>query len=263
MDVTAKLLAVFQVDKQLRGLKSRLTAAERFLGEQSKELYGLDAKQHALETQLKAVTAQTMGTEGEAKRLEARIAVIREQMNNAKTNREYQAFLVEMNTFKIEKDKHETAALDSMSRQEDIKGQVGEIVTKKGERGQVKQVAQTDRDARYKEIETQLNELKAERDQLATEVPADVLSRYQRLVDMRGEEAMGPVEVQDRKRHEYTCGVCQMSLPIDAVSLLMSQGKLTFCSACQCILFLDGVAREALTPASAKTAGAKSAGSKR
>ena len=102
MDVTAKLLAVFQVDKQLRGLKSRLTAAERFLGEQSKELSGLDAKQHALETQLKAVTAQTMGAEGEAKRLEARIAGIREQMNNAKTNREYQAFLVEMNTFKIE-----------------------------------------------------------------------------------------------------------------------------------------------------------------
>lgn len=257
MDVTAKLLAVFQVDKQLRGLKSRLTAAERFLGEQSKELYGLDTKQHALETQLKAVTAQTMGAEGEAKRLEARIAVIREQMNNAKTNREYQAFLVEMNTFKIEKDKHETAALDSMSRQEDIKGQVGEIVTKKGERGQVKQVAQTDRDARYKEIETQLNELKAERDQLATEVPADVLSRYQRLVDMRGEEAMGPVEVQDRKRHEYTCGVCQMSLPIDAVSLLMSQGKLTFCSACQCILFLDNTAREALTPASAKSGTSK------
>jgi predicted nucleic acid-binding Zn-ribbon protein len=248
MDVTAKLLAVFQVDKQLRGLRSRLTGAEKFLGDQSKELSAILGKQQTLEAQLKALAAQAAGFEGEAKRIEARVTVLREQMNTAKTNREYQAFLVEMNTFKVDKDKNEGLALEAMTKHDELKKQLAELGTARDQREQVKKVAEGERDARFKEIETQLNELKAERDQLAGEVPADVLTRYQRLVDMRGEDAMGPVEVQDRKRHEYTCGVCQMSLPVDTVSLLMSTGKLTFCSACQCLLYLDNAAKEALMP---------------
>jgi predicted nucleic acid-binding Zn-ribbon protein len=250
MDVTAKLLRVFNVDKQLRGLQSRLGSAERFLGEQTKEIEGLDSKRSTLDAQLKTNAAQAADFEGEMARLDAKMATIRKQMDAAQTNKEYKAFLTEINTFKADRDGLETKALELMTKSDELKKQAAELDGKRSERQQVQKVAAGERDQRFKEIETRLNELKAERAKLAAEVPADVMSVFQRLVDQRGDEAMGPIEVADRKRHEYHCGVCMMALPVDVVSLLMSSGKLTLCKSCQCILYLDEEAKKAMEPSS-------------
>src|SRR5262245_34368731 len=148
MDVTAKLLRVFQVDKQLRGLQSRLAAAERFLAEQARELAAADAKRSVTEAQLKSVAVQAADHEGEMKRLDAKIASIRDQMNSAKTNKEYQAFLTEMNTFKADRDRLETSALEFMAKQDELKKQAGEVAGQREQREQVRKVAQTERDQR-------------------------------------------------------------------------------------------------------------------
>jgi hypothetical protein len=74
MNVTAKLLSVFLVDKQFRGLRSRLAAAERFLAEQNKLIEQLDAKKASLDAQVRQITATASNFEGEMKRLDARMA---------------------------------------------------------------------------------------------------------------------------------------------------------------------------------------------
>jgi uncharacterized protein len=247
MDVTAKLLRVFQVDKQLRGLQQRLSQAETFLNAQNKELATIDGQRGAIEAQLKVNTAQAADLEGEMARLDARMTTIRTQMESAQTNKEYKAFLTEINTFKADRDGLETKALEIMSKSDELKKQLAELDGRRSERQQVQKVAAGERDARFKEIETRLNELKAERVKLAAEVPQDVMQMFDRLVQQRGDDAMGPVEVQDRKRHEYTCGVCMMSIPIDGVSGLMSSGRLTRCKSCECILYLDEEAKKAMT----------------
>lgn len=248
MDVTAKLLKVFQVEKQLRGLQSRLTQAENFLVAQNRDLGAIDSKRAALEAQLKTYTAQAADLEGEMARLDAKMATLRKQMENAQTNKEYKAFLTEINTFKADRDALETKALEAMAKCDELRKQVAELQQLRAEREQVQKVAESDRDARYKEIESRLNELKAERATLAADVPSDVLALFERLVVQRGDEAMGPVEVQDHKRHEYTCGVCMMTIPVDSVSGLLSSGKLTRCKSCECILYLDEEARKAMQP---------------
>ena len=111
MSVTEKLLRVFRVDQQLNGLQSRLRAAERFLDEQTRQVTALDSKRDTLNAQLKQVQAVVANHEGEMARLDARIEAIREQMNSAKTNKEYKAFLAEMSTFKADRSNAETAAL--------------------------------------------------------------------------------------------------------------------------------------------------------
>ena len=262
MDVTAKLLRVFSVDKQLRGLQSRLGSAERFLGEQTKEIDGIDAKRGALEAQLKTFGAQAADCEGEMARLDAKMATIRKQMDEAQTNKEYKAFLTEVNTFKADRDGLETKALELMNKSDELKKQIADLSGKRGEREQVRKVAAGERDQRFKEIETRVNELKAERAKLVTDVPADVMAMFQRLIDQRGDEAMGPVEIADRKRHEYHCGVCMMALPVDLVSSLMSSGKLTLCKSCQCVLYLDEEGKKAMDPSSAKSKSGTKSGSK-
>lgn len=248
MDVTAKLLRVFQVDKQLRGLQSRLSQAESFLAAQNKDLGSLDTQRSALEAQVKQHTAVAADLEGEMARLDAKMATLRSQMENAQTNKEYKAFLTEINTFKADRDAVETKALEAMSKADEFRKQIADLSSKREERQSVQKVAATDRDARYKEIETRLNELKAERQKLAEDVPADVMAMFNRLVQQRGDEAMGTIEVQDRKRHEYTCSVCMMALPVDSVSGLMSSGKLTRCKSCEAILYIDEDAKKALLP---------------
>ncbi len=244
MDVTAKLVEVFHVDKQLRGLKSRLKGAEKFLSDQDKDLSSLEGRRASLEADLKKLTAQAHDAEGEMKRLDAKMATIRTQMDSAQNNKEYKAFLTEMNTFKADRDKHEAAALEQMGRAEEIKKQIADIAGRKDEREKVRKVAVNDRDARSNEIADQVRELEVQRTALIAHVPQDVMRDFQKLIDRRGDEAMGMVEVVDVKRHEFNCGVCMMSLPVDAVAMLASSGRLTRCASCQCVLYIDQEGRE-------------------
>ena len=80
---------------------------------------------------------------------------------------------------------------------------------------------------------------------------AELMERLQRiralLVEVREEEAMAPIEIADRKRHEYHCGSCMMSLPVETMSALLSHGELTRCVSCGCILYLEESTRETMT----------------
>ena len=68
MHVTSKLFKVFQVEKQIRGLKSRLTSAERFLAEQDKQLALIDGKKANIDGLLKQALVAAKSAEGEMAR---------------------------------------------------------------------------------------------------------------------------------------------------------------------------------------------------
>lgn len=261
MSVTGKLLKVFEIDKQLRGLRSRLTSAEKFLSEQDKDLANLSAKRDALDKQTKQLLADAHNAEMESQAVEAKMASIREKMDNAQSNKEYKAFLTELNTRKLTKEQHDEVAKEKRAHVETLKTQLSELETKVSERHQVRKVAAGDRDARNAEIADRVAELSKQRDVLAVDVPADVLSIYDRMLEQRGEEAMGSVEIEDHKRHEYSCGSCMMHLPVDRYVTLKVKGDLTRCSSCQCILFIDEASETAAQDA-AKTAKAEKKASK-
>jgi uncharacterized protein len=252
MNVTEKLFKLFQVDKQLRGLQSRLKAAERFLDEQSSGIQQIDTKRGALESQLRQITASAMERESEAKRLEARMNVIRDQMNSATTNKDYKAFLAELNNLKTEKDKVEQEALDQMGKCEDLKKQVADLTAKREEREKVQVVARSDRDKRAEEIKDRLAELQTQRAALTADLPKDPLHTFENLIRARGDDAMAPIEIQDRKRHEFSCGACMIMIPVETVSKLMGAGKLTTCVSCGCVLYISPEDAKALLPAESK-----------
>jgi len=249
MSETAKLLKVFLVDKQLSGLTARLRAAERFLGEQTSQLSSLEASKQTIESQLKHLGASVANQEGEMARLDARIEQLRNQMNSAQTNREYKAFLTEINTIKADRSKIETVALEQMAQIDALRAQSASIDAELAERKRMQSVAADDKTKRAEEIRERVEALKQERDALAREVPAQVLAMYTSLFARRDEESMAAVEVQDRKRHEFTCGSCMMSIPVETVNRLMTHGTITRCVSCQCILYMDAAATEAMQPA--------------
>lgn len=252
MDVTKQLLALFLVEKQLRGLQARLGSADRFLKEQTSQLSQLDAKIAAAEAQFKQIQVLAGDAEGEMARLDARMGTLREQMNAAQTNKEYKAFLTEVNTLKAERDRHEQTALEQMTKADAFKAQLADLRAQREEREKLRVVAQNERTTREGEIAGRLSELKSERATAAQDIPKPALSMLERLLETRGEEAMAPIDVQDKKRHEFTCGSCQMSLPVETFSGLLNNGKLTTCVSCGCILYIDEEVAKSMTPAASK-----------
>lgn len=244
MTVTDKLLKVFQIDQQITGLESRLRAAERFLGEQTKQLSSIETKKAAAERQLKQLAATVADAEGEMARLDERIAELRSRMDESKTNKEYKALLSEVNTLKEQRSEHETKAIEMMEESDALKAQLEELASQTSERERVKTVAAGDRDKRAEEIKDKLDALRAERETLASDVPPAAMGVYSELTTRIDEEPMAPIEIADRRRHEYHCGSCMMSLPMETMSALLSHGQLTQCVSCQVILYLDEKARE-------------------
>jgi predicted nucleic acid-binding Zn-ribbon protein len=239
MDVTSQLLKLFNVEKQIRGLKGRLNAAERFLAEQDKQLAAIDAKKAGVDATIKQITVSLRAAEAEATRLSTRMASLKSQMETTTKSKDYTALLTEHNTIKIDKDKFETHALEAMTKVEDLKREVAAFDAQRDERLKVRTVAVSDRDAKAAEIAERLAELNKERDAARTAIAAEPLSIFEKLLAIRGEEAMAPIEELDRRHYEFTCGSCQRTLTMDAVNALLSTGKLTRCTNCGCVLYVE------------------------
>jgi hypothetical protein len=245
MTVTAKLYRLFLVDKQIRGLRSRLDAAEKFLGQQEKHLDQIAAQRKSIEQQTRLLQASVANDEGEAKQLSTLVDEIRERMNTAKSNKEYKALLTEMSTFKDKQTEAEARVLAGMEKLDALKARLGELDNSTGERQRVRGVAAQDRNARQDEIAGKLSELEAQRKTLAADVPADALRTYEALLRERGEDAMAPLEIIDPKRHEFVCGSSMMSVPVEVAANLM-KGNLTISPADGCILYLPPESEERL-----------------
>lgn len=245
MSVTKKLLAVFRVDKEIQGLSSRLNSAERFLGEQTRQLADISTKVSSLQAQLRQLQASANNAEGESQRIEAKVNELREKMNGAQTNKEYKALLAEVNNLKEQRSSFDDEAIGHLDKIEKIKTQLAELEGSQKEREKVRGVAEGERQQRADEIAAKLAELRRKRDELAGAVPKEAMAVYEDLLRQRGEEAMAPLEIVDRKRHEYVCGSSMMSVPVEVAASLM-QGKLTLSPNDGCILYLTEHVEEQL-----------------
>ncbi|MCA9280778.1 MAG: hypothetical protein H6812_08830 [Phycisphaeraceae bacterium] len=246
MAVTAKLLRLYRVDQQIRGLRSRLDAAERYLRSQDHQLSEIDKSLKTLKAQAQKLEAEAANDENEMKAAEQRIAMLRERMNKAQTSKEHSAILTEINTLKADKGLVETRALESMTKVDEIREQVAQKNAEHAERSKVRGVALTDRDARAAEIKDRLAELEGERKAALAEVPGDALASYNELMDLGIEDIMAAVEEIDRKRMEYNCGACYTMLPAEHVNVVLRRVEYTQCPNCKAILYMADEMREAI-----------------
>jgi predicted nucleic acid-binding Zn-ribbon protein len=261
MTVTKQLLELFRVDKQLRGLNSRLEAAERFYNQQATQLSDIEKQKTALESQLKQLRGSIANEDGEAARLDARIATIREQMNSAKTAKEYNAFLSELNNYKTEKQGAEDREIESMQKAEEIEKTLAALKTQHEERARIVATARADRDQKAADIKDRVAELSAQRNQLAEAIPKAERKVFEELVKLRGDEAMAPVEILDRRAHEYSCSACMMAVTVETANALMT-GKLVNCPSCRCLLYIEEETLAAATASPKKKGKSKEVASK-
>lgn len=250
-----KLYELFVADQRVRGLRARLDAAIRRQAAQQTKLDQLTQQRLELGQQHKQLQAQASTLEHQSRDAQAKVEHLRQQMNSVKTNREYSALLVEMNTLKIEKDKLEEQALQQLERVEAVARQITEADAAIETQRKLTQGATAEVQARRDEVAHDLAEATAHRDEAASKLPGEVLESYDRAANAHEGEAMAEVVEENRRSMEYTCGGCFMGIPVELLNaLLRNDERPVVCPSCGRILYVEQALRSAF--GSKATAGA-------
>lgn len=246
MTLNDNLLTLFRVEQQVRGLRSRLASAERYLQAQERQLKELGTEQDELEQRRLHLQATIANIETEGAGLDERTEKLREELNNASTNKQYTAVLTELNTVKLARSETDDRILEEMEQIDRINAQIGLVESQLVERGKVKEVAQAKLTERQGEIGQRLSELETEHDAAAAVIPSNDLTAFTHLAEIYDGEVMARIEEIDRRHREYACGACNMHMPFEAISLLLgATDTLVKCSACGRILYMQDELRGA------------------
>jgi predicted nucleic acid-binding Zn-ribbon protein len=248
MALMDSLLNLFQVDAQVRGLRSRLQSAERYFNAQSGHVTALEQQKSELKARKKQLTATIANHETDLACIDERLEKLRNDLNNSVTNKQYTAVLTEMNTVKLQRKEVESTVLELMEQVETIEAEVGEVETQITERIKVREIATTQLDERKTEIGDRLAELEREREAAAAEIPEAERRLFNKLADDYDGEAMAKVEEVSRRHREYACGACSLQIPFERVATLTSNANtLVSCASCHRILYIEEETKAALT----------------
>jgi hypothetical protein len=228
---------LFELDKQILELREKmerlpreLQALEDRIDELQRELR---QKQHKLSEQRSATDREEL----ELKSLESKIEKLRGQLSTAKDNREYQAFLHEIDSCKADISVLEDEILDKMTGHDALTDDIADTQKR------LKQ-AKAELESEKKRIEEdiaiakdQIWKLEQERPQRVDGIGEETLERYERLLALRGTTTMVPVR-------NNTCHGCFTRLTPQQQVRVQGGREVVFCQSCQRALYMETAAEE-------------------
>ncbi len=239
---------LFLLEKHLRGLLARQDAANRRLKAQSVKLEQYLQQHRELAEQVKAAKAAAGGLETEIKGLEAKINKGREEMGKVRSDKEYRALLLEINTFKDDKGKLEDQALQHLTKVDEKNKVMEGVQAQVDAQRKIVALAQSELDAAKAEGGTQVERLRADRDAAASRLPEPALRMFTEAATLNDGDTLAAIVEESRKHLEYSCGGCFMSIPVESVNIVMGKpNEITTCVNCGRILFMEAELKEALS----------------
>lgn len=232
------LVKLYQADQKLREAQARLDAVSKNVRVQERKVNELSERLGLSQATLKEQQSQSAQFDLDLKTRDARIERLRAQQQNAKTNREYQTFLVEINTEKVDKSKTEDQLLKVMESVDKLQGQTRELASLlDAEKAKMKTMRGEISD-RVKQLQAEIDALRPRREAAAAAVPPKALEAFERFADRFEGEAMSALAKPDRRREEYACTACNMDLVTDVYNKLHTRDELVFCPSCRRILYI-------------------------
>lgn len=241
------LVRLFEADQKVREAEARLDAATKDVRIQERRVKDLTEKLSLAQARSKEASAKAGQLDLEVKSREAHIEKLREQQQTARNNKEYQTFLIEINTGKVDKAKLEEEWLRLQETIEKGKTEVSELTTHlDSEKSRLQQMREQITD-KIQAIQGEIDALKPTRREAASAVPAKAREAFERMADRFDGEAMAALARPDRRREEYVCTSCNMELVTDVYNRLHTRDEVMFCPSCRRLLYIP----EDLPPAEA------------
>lgn len=232
------LVKLFRADQALREAQSRLDAAARNVRIQDRRVADLAEKLKAAQTQLKGQQAQAGQLDLDLRTRDAHIEKLRTQQQTTKNNKEYQAFLIEISTAKVDRNKVEDEAMKVLEAVEKGQNEVGAMQAQHQAEQQKLQTMRQEGQETLAKLEADVESMRPARDAAAAAIPARSRDAFDRLAERYDGEAMSALAKPDRRREEYICTACNMSLVINVYNKLHSRDELVFCPSCGRILYI-------------------------
>lgn len=236
--INIALVQLYLAECSLREAQSRLDDVTKNVRLQERKVQDLTTRSKTTEDELKHQQAKAAELDLEVKSRDARIEQLRTQQQTAQTNREYQTFLVEINTQKVDKSKYEEDQLKIMETVEklsaDHKGLVASLETESAKLVTMKSEINT----KVKELTAEVDSLRPSREEAAAKVPQKVRDIFDRLANKFEGEAMAPIEKPHPKREEYICSSCNIELTVDVYNRLHSRDEPCMCPSGKHLLYI-------------------------
>ena len=232
------LVNLFKADQELRGAQAKLDAATHNVRIQERKVADLTARHAASSKSLKEQQAKAGVLDSDIKARDEHIEKLREQQTQARNNKEYQAFLVEINTHKVDRGKIEEETIQVLELVEKLAGETRTLHTmldaeqaKLTEmRGQIEEKIAT--------LKVEVDSFRPLRDSAAGAVSPKALAIFERTAAYHDGEALASVAKPDRRREEYMCSGCNMDLVVDVYNRLHTRDDVINCPSCGRILFI-------------------------
>jgi hypothetical protein len=230
LETITKLLVLQDRDRRILGLQDELARV-------GPERHELETMAAAIQAALETVRTQVKHLESERKRLELEVEAKQQliekyslQQFQTKKNEEYRALTREIDLCKEEISKLEDQELEIME-QADAAQRV--VTGKTREAAETKKTAESrlaEIEAREKNLEKELAELRADRDELAAAVEDGLRHRYERLLRSKGNNVVVGI-------NKGVCGGCHMTLSRQIVVSCRAEQEIQFCPNCGRILY--------------------------
>jgi predicted nucleic acid-binding Zn-ribbon protein len=232
------LVKLYKADQKLREAQARLDAASKDVRVQQRRVDDLAERHRLAQSGLMDAKTKASAVELDLKSRDGHIEKLRTQQQNAKNNKEYQAFLVEINTEKLDKGKIEESLLKLMEQVEKSQTEVKELAAQlEGESSKLGTL-RTEIGGKLTSLQAEIEALKAPRAEAAAAVPPKAREAFERLAEHHEGEALSAINKPDRRREEYICSACNMELVTDVYNKLHSRDEMVFCPSCRRILYI-------------------------
>ncbi len=232
------LVKLFQADQQLREAEQRLDAATKNVRVQDRRTNDLAARVQQAQQALREQQSRAANQELDLKSRDAHIERLRTQQQNAKNNKEYQVFLIEIATGKVDKGKIEDETMKTMEAVEKGQAELKELTAQLESDRTKLGTMQSAIGAKVAELGAEIESLKPAREEAAKGVPPKALDAFNRLAGHLDGEALSAISKPDRRREEYACTACMMDLVTDVYNKLHTRDELVFCPSCRRILYI-------------------------
>lgn len=246
MTLTDDLIALYRVDSQLRGLRSRVENATDVLHSRERRQREVKATFEEVESRHRQMQAHLQNLEGETTDLNDRIEKLRAELNACTTDKQYQAILGEMKSLQAQRDDVESSQIAEMEKIEAVGREIEELGEQLAERARLVEVAVTEKSECEAAVSDRLGELERDRATAAERIPERVMKVFDEVADQHEGETMAEVIEVSKRHREYSCGACHVQMPYYlVVNLHSGDGGVQQCPNCNRILYLQTTEAEA------------------
>jgi predicted nucleic acid-binding Zn-ribbon protein len=232
------LVKLYRADQAMRDAQQRLDAVTKNVRVQEIRVNNLAEQLKLATAKHKDLQVKSANLDLDLRSRDAHIEKLRTQQQTTHNAKEYQTFLVEINTQKIEKAKVEEQAMAVMEQTETAGKEAAAltelIATERTKLADLK----TQIGGEITKLQAEIQALKGPREAIAETLPPKARTAFDRLADHHEGEALSALLKPDRRREEYVCSVCMMDLVTDVYNKLHTRDDLVFCPSCRRILYI-------------------------